>query len=180
LWYQSFWFTQILIIAAIILAFYAFVYNKKKRWTAFIFAIFIFLTFGGLSIYIQIGHNKKLARYQTITYRFDSVKDLSDFEADKYSAVVVTDKNIREKQLKELIYKANNQLLSEKKDAKVVWLSLFDSDALDLKNMDKSNPSFIAQTQWTNKEYVGLLPKSFKNNDEYKDIRIYFNQVNEK
>ncbi len=180
MWYQSFWFTQILIIAALILAFFAFLHNKERRWLAFINMLFVFIILSALSIFIQANHNRKIARYQTVTYSFKSIKDLSDFEADKYSADVVTDADLNDVQLKEVIYKATNQLQKVKKDAKVIWLSIFDAQDADFNNLNESNPNFIAQTQWTQKDYFGLLAKSFEDNDKYKNIRIFFNHLSEK
>jgi len=180
LWYQSFWFTQILIIAALTLAFFAFLYNKERRWLAFINTLFVFIILSALSIFIQLNHNRKISGFRTITYHFKSIKDLSDFEADKYSADVVTNADLNDVQLKEVIYKATNQLQKVKKDAKVIWLSIFDAENADFSNLDESNPNFIAQTQWTQKDYFGLLPKSFMDNDNYKNVRIFFNHLNEK
>lgn len=175
MWYQSFWFTQLLIVAAIILVFLTFIYPEKKRWAPFIYITLLFLILSGTSIFFQVKHKQKLSRFKVIPYHFKSIKDLSDFEADKYSASIVTKPNLTTEQQKEVISTATKQLIKNKSDASVIWLAVFDSDYAEFDQLDRKNPHFIAQSQWRRKNYVGLLPQSFVSNDNYKEIEIFFN-----
>lgn len=176
MWYQSFWFTQLLIIAAITLAFFVFIYPKEKRWALFVCIALLFLVFSGFSIFFQVKHSQKLARFKVVKFHFKSIKDLSDFEADKYSAILVTQPNLTTQQIKAVIAEANRQINKRKSDASVVWLSVFDDDNAIFDKPDKQNPHFVAQAQWRKKDYVDLLPQSFISNDNYKGIEIFFNQ----
>lgn len=190
MWYQSFWFTQLLIIVAITLAFLAFIYPRlpepiskigtggqaeKKRWAPFIYITLLFLILSGTAIFFQVKHRQKLARFKVIPYHFKEIKDLSDFEADKYSATLVTEPNLTTPRQKEVILAANKQIIKSKSDASVIWIAVFDSDNAVFNQLDKQNPHFIAQSQWRRKNYVGLLPQSFVSNDNYKGIEIFFN-----
>lgn len=181
MWYQSFSITQLLIIAAVILAFFAFILQRtEKRWDTFIAITFIFVLLSSASIFFQAKYQQKAARFKTINYQFQSIKDLSDFDGDKYSANVVTEPNLTPQRIKEVVLLATRQLRAQKKDATIIWLSIFDKDDPAFNQPDKQNPNFMAQTQWKRKNYVGLLPQSFVSNDNYKGIEIYFNRVNEK
>lgn len=177
MWYQTFWFTQIVIIAAIVLAFFAFIYPAKKRWAAFIVIVLILLAINGTSLYYQRKFQQKVASFKLINYRINDLKDLSDFEADKYSATVIVEQKLTSVQLKQVIKKATAQILNEKKDASIIWLALFNNDDSAFNKVDDQNPSFIAQTQWKRKGYTGLLPQSFVSNDRYKDIDLYLNPL---
>lgn len=181
MWYQSFFFTQLLIIAAVILAFFAFIFQRaEKRWETFVAISLIFILLSATSIFFEVKYRQKVARFKIINYQFQSIKDLSDFDGDKYSANVVTEQGLTPQKLKEIALRATKQLRSEKKDATIIWLSIFDKDDPAFNQPDKQNPNFIAQTQWKRQNYVGLLPQSFVSNDSYKDVEIYFNRVNEK
>jgi hypothetical protein len=181
MWYQSFSFTLLLILAAVGLAFLAFIYNKtNKRLQAFIAVTCIFLALAGALIFFETKYRQKLSRFKVVNYQFKSIADLSDFEGDKYAATVITDSNLDATKLKKVISEAKAQVLKEKSDASIIWLTLYDSNIAATDKPDAENPNFIAQAQWKRKSYVGLLPQSFVSNDNYKDIEIYFGRLTEK
>lgn len=175
MWYQSVWITQILIILAFVSVFFALVRLADKRWLTFS-SITIFLIFLSIfSLFFETKYRQKIERFQVIEYDFEQVKDLSDFEADKYAVTVVTDPDLSKTQTKAVIDKATEQVRKERKDANVIWVAVFDNSNADFQKLNDNNPSFIAQSQWKSKTYQGLLPESFVSNDTFKDIKIYFN-----
>ncbi len=171
------WFTLLIVISAVALAFFAFIAQGKKRWSSFISITLIVLIIAGLSLFYERKYQQKIKNFKTISYHFNALKDLSDFEADKYQAtVVVEDSKLTKKQLQTVLVQATETILKEKRDASIIWLAVFDSDSASFTQLDETNPSLLAQTQWKRAAYNGPLPDSFVSNSKYKDIQIFYNK----
>ena len=174
-WYQAFWFTQLLILAALALSFFAFGHKAKRHWGYFAIALLIFIALNSFLAFYTLKHRQKLSQFKVINYHLKVINDLSDSESDKYSAIVIAEPNLTVEQLKAVILKANKQIRKAKNDASVIWITLFDSENALLDKLDKDNPSLLAQAQWKRKGYIGLLPQSFISNDNIGEIKINLN-----
>lgn len=174
MWYQSVIVTQLIIILAFAAALYALIYLADKRWITFSLLTITLVSLAVSSLFFDTKYRQKIDKFKLIKYEFKEIKDLSDFEADKYAVTVVTEPNLSKAQTKEVIEKATKQVQKERKDARIIWVAVFNNYNANFKKLDDDNPGFVGQSQWKRSGYQGLLPESFISNDNHNEIKIYF------
>ncbi|RJQ31770.1 MAG: hypothetical protein C4562_04820 [Actinobacteria bacterium] len=178
-WYQSIWITQVLIIFAAVLAAYLFLealnLSPKKRIVCLSVSGVLIISLISSSIAMEVIYRQKSARYRPVNYEIASIKDLSDFEADKYSLNIIIPQPATKEQIKAVIVHANDFFRRQKKGASVIWLVLFRNRLPDKELIaTEDNPNFLAQTNWTKDGYYGLLSKTFKSDEKIDGIEIYW------